>query len=109
VQVLVWNYHDDDVSAEPATIDLIVEDLPKDASRAFLQHFRIDSGHSNSFAAWKALGSPETPSATQYQKLESAGQLQLLSSPKWIQIGQGTAHLEFELPRQALSLIKLEW
>ena len=109
VQVLVWNYHDDDVSAEPATIDLIVEDLPKDASRAFLQHFRIDSGHSNSFAAWKALGSPETPSATQYQKLESAGQLQLPISPKWIQIGQGTAHLEFELPRQALSLIKLEW
>jgi len=41
--------------------------------------------------------------------LESAGQLQLLTSPTWIQIGRGMAQVEFELPRQALSLIKLEW
>ncbi|HTM35640.1 MAG TPA: hypothetical protein VL156_02730 [Terriglobales bacterium] len=109
VQVLVWNYHDDDVSAEPASIDLVIDDLPKEVSRALLQHFRIDADHSNAFAAWKAMGSPQTPSPSQYRELESAGQLQLLSSPKWVPLGRGTAHLQFELPRQALSLIQFEW
>jgi xylan 1,4-beta-xylosidase len=109
VQVLVWNYHDDDIPAEPASIDLLIDGLPKDVPRVLLQHFRIDAAHSNSFAAWKAMGSPETPSSSQYQELESAGQVKLLSSPKWVQPGRGTAHVEFELPRQALSLIKLEW
>ena len=54
VEVLVWNYHDDDILAAPASIDLRIEDLPKDVPRALLQHFRIDAGHSTSFAAWKA-------------------------------------------------------
>jgi xylan 1,4-beta-xylosidase len=109
VEILVWNYHDDDVSAEPATIVLTLDGLPKDAHHAMLEHFRVDGNHSNSFAAWKLMGSPQTPSPDQYQALESAGQLQLLTSPTWIQLSRGMAEVEFELPRQALSLIELEW
>ena len=109
VEILVWNYHDDDVSAQPASIVLTIDGLPKDAHHAMLEHFRVDGNHSNSFATWKFMGSPQAPSPGQYQALESAGQLQLLTSPTWIQIGRGMAQVEFELPRQALSLIKLEW
>jgi xylan 1,4-beta-xylosidase len=109
VEILVWNYHDDDVSAEPATIVLTLDGLPKDMHHAMLEHFRVDGNHSNSFAAWKLMGSPQTPSPDQYQALESAGQLQLLTSPTWIQLSRGMAEVEFELPRQALSLIKLDW
>ena len=109
VAILVWNYHDDDISLEPASIVLAIDGLQKDAHHAVLQHFRVDANHSNSFAAWQAMGSPQTPSAVQYQGLESAGQLQLLTSPTWIELGRGMAQVEFELPRQALSLIKLEW
>ncbi|HKR85310.1 MAG TPA: hypothetical protein VJS37_14220 [Terriglobales bacterium] len=109
VRILLWNYHDDDVSAAPASIALTVDGLPEDAHHAMLEHFRVDGNHSNSFAAWKLMGSPQTPSPGQYQALESAGQLQLLTSPTWIQVGHGMARVEFELPRQALSLIKLEW
>ena len=28
VSVLVWNYHDDDLPAPPAEVELIVEDVP---------------------------------------------------------------------------------
>jgi len=35
--------------------------------------------------------------------------LQLLSSPQWIRIQGGAARTNFELPRQGLSLIKIEW
>jgi xylan 1,4-beta-xylosidase len=41
--------------------------------------------------------------------LESAGQLQLLSSPSWLPMEHGAAHLQFTLPREGLSLIRIGW
>ncbi len=109
VEVLVWNYYDDDVPADPATIDLSVSGLPANASQAVLEHFRIDAEHSNSFTAWKEMGSQQSPSPRQYEQLERAGQLQLLASPSYIRIENGAAHLQFSLPRQGLSLLRIGW
>jgi xylan 1,4-beta-xylosidase len=109
VEVLVWNYHDDDLPSVPASIELTINGLPANAGRALLEHFRIDSHHSNSFTAWKEMGSPQSPTPDQYRQLESAGQLQLLTSPAWIQIKGGIARLQFELPRQGLSLVRIGW
>jgi xylan 1,4-beta-xylosidase len=109
IEVLVWNYHDDDIPSEPASIGLTISGLPDGVARGSLKHFRIDSSHSNAFTAWKDSGSPQPPTADQYKKLESAGQLQLLDSPKWIRIEHGTVHLQFELPRQGLSLLRIGW
>jgi xylan 1,4-beta-xylosidase len=109
IQILIWNYHDDDLPAPAAPIHLMVEGLPPDAKRALSEHFRIDAHHSNSFTAWKEMGSPQSPSPVQDQQLQDAGQLQLLSSPAWISLDQGAAHLQFALPRQGLSLIRIAW
>jgi xylan 1,4-beta-xylosidase len=109
IQILIWHYHDDDLPAPAAPIDLLIEGLPTDAKKALSEHFRIDAHHSNSFTAWKEIGSPQSPSPVQYRQLEAAGQLQLLSSPAWISLDQGAAHLQFTLPRQGLSLIRIAW
>ena len=109
VQILVWNYHDDDVTVPPASIELTIDGLPKDAQQALLQHFRVDYDHSNPFAVWKAMGSPQPPTQDQYKQLESAGQLQLLTSPHWSAVDHGQTRLSFDLPRQGLSLIELSW
>src|SRR5580700_7719855 len=108
IEILVWNYHDDDVPVSAAPIDLTVSGLPADAKRSLLEHFRVDSDHSNAFAAWKEIGSPQSPSASEYERLQGSGQLQLLNSPAWISIQQ-EAHLQFTLPRQGLSLLRLSW
>jgi xylan 1,4-beta-xylosidase len=55
------------------------------------------------------MESPQSPRADQYKKLESAGQLQLLTSPSWVHIQHGTVQLQVQLPRQGLSLVKIEW
>jgi xylan 1,4-beta-xylosidase len=55
------------------------------------------------------MGSPESPSASEYARLQLAGQLQLLDSPAWIAIPQGTVQLQFSLPRQGISLVRLAW
>jgi len=77
--------------------------------RALLRHYRIDETHSNSWTAWKKMGSPQRPSAEQYQVLEAAGQLELLESPRWVSTGKGRVAVEFDLPRQGVSLVQLEW
>src|SRR5580658_10723523 len=53
VEILIWNYHDADLTADAATIDLSVSGLPANVRQAQLEHFRIDSAHSNAFTAWK--------------------------------------------------------
>jgi xylan 1,4-beta-xylosidase len=109
VEILVWNYHDDDLPFPAAPIDLVITGLPTNTKRALLEHFRIDSDHSNAFTAWKEMGSPQSPSGREYEFLENAGQLQLLSSPAWVEIEQSSVKLQFSLPRQALSLVRLAW
>jgi xylan 1,4-beta-xylosidase len=109
VEVLIWNYHDDDLPAALTPIDLVVSGLPAKTSRGLLEHFRVDSSHSNAFTAWKEMGSPQSPTEAQYEQLQSAGQLQLLTSPAWVAIAQGVTHLQFTLPRQGLSLVCVTW
>jgi xylan 1,4-beta-xylosidase len=109
IEVLVWNYHDDDVPFPAAPINLVIAGLPTDAKRALLEHFRVDANRSNSFTEWKEMSSPQSPSESEYKRLESAGQLQLLNSPTWIETQQGSVQLQFMLPRQSLSLVRVAW
>lgn len=105
--VLVWNYHDDDVTAEPAFVSVSVNGLP--ASRALLHHYRIDQDHSNAYTAWQAMGSPQAPTPEQYAALERASELDLLESPAWLDVSDGAVTLPLTLPRQGVSLLKLTW
>jgi len=109
MEVLLWNYHDDDLSATPALVNIQISGFPEEVEHGMLEQFRIDSAHSNAFTAWKQMGSPQSPTADQYKKLESAGQLQLLTSPGWVNIKRGTAQLQIGLPRQGMSLVKIGW
>lgn len=109
IAILLWNYDDEDLPAPAAPIDLTITGLPRAATRGLLEQFRIDSAHSNSFAAWNQMGSPQTPSLEQYEKLQAAGQLQVLDSPKWIPTEKGTALVSLILPRHAASLVRLRW
>jgi xylan 1,4-beta-xylosidase len=109
VEILVWNYHDDDIPADAALIELAVGGVPASATRCLVEHYRIDSSHSNAFTAWKTMGSPQSPSAEQQQQLEMSGQLQLLTSPEWKPVENRSLQLQFDLPRQALSLLRISW
>jgi xylan 1,4-beta-xylosidase len=109
LSVLLWHYHDDDVPGPEAAISLSVSGLPAAGGEARLQHYRIDETHSNSFAAWKRMGSPIAPDEKQYADLEAAGKLARMEGPATVRIDGGQATLPLALPRQAVSLIILEW
>ena len=109
ISVMAWNYHDDDTPGPVAPVKLSVVGAPASARRVLLRHYRIDRDHSNSYTVWKAMGSPRQPAPEQYARLEQAGQLELLESPKWLSTNNGKVEVEFSLPRQAVSLLQLSW
>jgi xylan 1,4-beta-xylosidase len=88
-------------------VEIEIKGLP--SGRLLLHHYRIGQDHSNSYAVWKRMGSPQNPTPQQYAELERAGQLQLFASPQWINTREGTAVLGFDLPRQGVSLLRLSW
>jgi xylan 1,4-beta-xylosidase len=107
--VMVWNYHDDDLAAPDAEVQVTVAGIPAGVKRVLLEHFRIDETHSNAFTVWKQMGSPQEPTAEQTAQLKAAGQLQLLASPIWLDVADGKVTIEMAMPRQAVSLLRLEW
>jgi xylan 1,4-beta-xylosidase len=109
ISIMAWNYHDDDVPGPAASVRLGVMGVPAGAKRVLLRHYRIDQMHSNAYTVWKELGSPQNPTPEQYARLESAGQLQLLESPRWVSADGGKVELSFTLGSQAVSLVQLSW
>ncbi|MPY89984.1 MAG: beta-xylosidase [Luteitalea sp.] len=107
--VFAWHYHDDDVPGPAAEVKLALEGLPVTDTQARLQHFRIDGEHSNAYTAWQRMGSPPKPDAKQYAELEKAGQLATMGEPSTIDVAQSRATVRFTLPRQAVSLVVVEW
>ncbi len=107
--VLLWNYHDNDLAGPSAVVNLQVKGFPAAQRRALMEHYRIDDTHSNAYAAWKAMGSPQNPTPEQYAQLKAAGGLQLLDSPRWIDLDSGTAKISFELPSHGVSLVRFRW
>jgi xylan 1,4-beta-xylosidase len=106
--ILVWHYHDDDVPGPDASVSLALAGIPA-GSGATLAQYRVDAAHSNSYTVWKGMGSPQTPSATQYAELEKAGQLAELEPAKAVNVTGGKLNLNLTLPRQAVSLLVLTW
>lgn len=105
---MVWNYHDDDVPAPPATVSLDVQGLPADQVQ--LVHYRIDEEHSNSYTVWRRMGAPQQVTREQYRKLDRSGHLDLYQSPRWTDVSDdGDATLALTLPRQGVSLMELSW
>lgn len=105
--VLVWNYHDDNVTGPDAPVQVKLKGIP--AQRVLVEHYRIDQQFSNSYEVWKKMGSPQSPTTGQIAELEKAGQLQLLTSPSWLTTKNGVLAIPFLLPGQGVSLVKLSW
>lgn len=105
--VLVWHYHDDDLPAPPADVELIVEGAPE--GPPMLTHYRVDADRSNSYEAWKRMGAPQRPTPEQYRRLEAAGALQMLAPPERVRVENGRLRLTFALPRQGVSLLRIDY
>jgi xylan 1,4-beta-xylosidase len=103
----VWNYHDDDVKAPPASVEIRLNGLTHKQVR--VEQFRMDDEHNNSYRAWMKMGSPEKPSAEQKAALKRAGKLEMMTAPSAMKVVGGKLTLPLELPRQGVGLLRISW
>ena len=110
IAILVWHYHDDDVAGPDAQVHLDLTHLPRAfAKGARLTQFRVDRDHSNAYAAWLAMGSPEAPNDAQRAALLKAAQLaKTTPDDQPIKVARGAAALDLTLPRQGVALLVLQ-
>jgi xylan 1,4-beta-xylosidase len=107
--VLVWNYHDVDGASEASPTTVTIAGIPVGVRRVLSEHYRLDDTHSNAYTVWLGMGSPQHPTAQQYAQLKEAGQLQMLTSPAWVEVKDGSVVVKTEMPRQGILLIRLTW
>ena len=104
LRVMAWHYHDDDVPGPDAAVMIAIRGWTPGARPPM--HYRIDEHHSNAFAAWKRMGSPQEPTADQRAELERRCGLETAEPPD-IRVEAGVLVASFLLPRAGVSL--LEW
>ena len=109
LSVMLWHYHDDDIPGPQAAVDLTIDHLPLADGMVRLKHYRIDDSHSNAYTAWCAMNSPTAPSSALYNELLKAGQLAELQPEETVRVKAGVLLEKFNLPRQAVSLLVLDW
>ena len=107
--VLLWNYHDADEPAPATPVIITIERLQSTVKKVLVTHYRIDETHSNAYTVWKAMGSPQHPTAEQYAELKRRDGLELLGSPVWMDVVDRQVKVAMDMPRQSVSLVQLTW
>lgn len=105
--IMIWNYHDEDKQAPSEQVQVTINGLP--SGSVTITHYRIDHENSNSYEAWQKMGSPQNPSSDQIAALEKTGQLQQLRKPEKKRVTSGALLYNIGLPRQGVSLLKIDW
>ena len=108
VDVLVWNYSDVDVAADAARIQMTVDGL-SDAGKVKIEEFRMDDAHSNTYAVWKKMGSPERPTKGQKMELEKASGLERMRMVRDAVVKDGKVMVPMTLPRSGVGLVRVWW
>ncbi len=106
VSVLVWHYHDDDVAGDDAKVTVALKGLK--AGNHKLTHFRMDHNHSNAYRVWKEMGSPQSVTGEAFKTLEAASKLETLETGS-VEATNGSATVTTTLPRQGVSLIRIDY
>lgn len=109
IEVMVWNYKEEDVAEPAKNVTIEITGLPENVKKAELEEFRVDEERSNAFTEWKKMGSPQKPNAEEYARLEKAGLLARVNGPARVVLKEGKLELTTELPHEGMVLYRLYW
>jgi xylan 1,4-beta-xylosidase len=108
--VLVWRHGDDQYRVDPvdAEITLTVDRVPFEGARVRVRHWRIDARHSNSHAAWTAVGKPQDPSDAQLAAIKDRQGLERFEPDREVAVRDGAVTVRVGLPLPGASLLELD-
>lgn len=103
--VMLWHYHDEDISGPRADVRLTLSGLPVRSGTLQFRHYLIDRQYSNAFTLWKKMGSPQQPTPQQYAQLEKAGHPVEIGQKQTCRVENNQVVLKLDMPRQGVSLL----
>jgi xylan 1,4-beta-xylosidase len=106
--LLLWYYHDDDMTGQTAKIQLKMQNLPVLNGKAALRSYLVDKSNGNAYTKWLKLGSPQMPSKKQYLEMEESSQLVENKLKNRLKIKNSQLELEVEIERQGVMLLIAE-
>lgn len=107
IQVLVWNYHDDLVTAPAAPVRVTVQVPASFGPSARVAHLRVDEAHGDAYTTWVAQGMPASPSADQLAALRQGMDPAPWTADRTAAVQGGALAVDFDLPRFGLSLLTI--
>ena len=108
VQVLVWNYHDDIVTAAATPVHLTIKVPASFGSGVRVSHLRVDESHGDAYTVWVSQGMPASPSSAQLDALHQAMNHSLLVPDTTAAVAaDGSVAVDFDLPRFGVSLVTI--
>jgi xylan 1,4-beta-xylosidase len=109
VQVLVWNYHDDIVTAAATPVHLAINVPESFGACVRVSHLRVDDTHGDAYAVWVSQGMPASPSAAQVAALQQAMDPSPLVPDETLAVAaSGSVGVDFDLPRFGVSLVTIQ-
>jgi xylan 1,4-beta-xylosidase len=108
IQVLIWNYHDDLVTAPATPVHLSVQVAESFGPSARISHLRVDEQHGDAYSVWVSQGMPASPSPAQIEALQQAMDPSPLEPEATVAVAsRGVVGLDFKLPRFGVSLLTI--
>lgn len=102
--VMIWNYHDEDKKGNIDKVSISLKGL--DRKSVTVTRYLIDDKNSNSYEAWKKMGSPQSPTSSQIFELKKSSELKSVGNPIKFNPDQGP--FQFELSRQGVTLLSIK-
>jgi xylan 1,4-beta-xylosidase len=109
VTVVVVNYQHDQIDSSkgvPSAVELKIETPWPSGTKVTVRHWRIDGSHSNAYTAFKAAGSPASPTPEQIAAIKKRMGLELLEPARQLTC-EALSKLTFDLPCNAVSLLEV--
>lgn len=110
VAILIYNYYKILKNSGPNdTAKLQISQLPFPSGQNFsVQHFRIDSTHTNPYQIWVNQGKPVTPSTSQWDAIKAHENLEQLEQSSTMQYNGSPITKTIIMPRWSVSLLILK-
>lgn len=109
VSILIYSYYNDlTTTGSDNVANLVVNNLPFANGRQLtVNHYRVDSLHSNPYAVWLRLNSPASPSMAQWDSLLAHQNLETIEPQSTIQYEGAPISKTITMPRWSVSLVTI--
>jgi xylan 1,4-beta-xylosidase len=107
LDILLWNYHDEDVSVPDAQVEISVAGIP--SKLIHVDRYLVDTNNSNAYAAWLKMGSPQHLTPIQLNNLRVLAVLATAEDRNLEKSNKAPTRLSLSLPLQAVTLYHLTW